>query len=248
MDELDQMDQELEKIALDQRQNPRAVPPLPATFEYETILDDAATAARGTPQYKDVEYITIRVGVKDTVRREPTEQDKRMYAAQYLAWKKRETVPEISEGMPLHQWAAIPGKALVKTFNAIGVYTVEQLAQASETLIHAAGPYLHLRQQARDWVADAQKKAPLVKLRNENEALAARVKSLEEMLAVAQRDIVAARSNGGTLPGGPNPEIEALKATVAALAASMQAKAEPANGVPKRRGRPPKVTTPETES
>src|SRR5512139_3670367 len=156
------MDAEIEALAKAQRDGPRANAPLPAEFEVRAIYDEEEFKKTGRHVYRDQERIIIRLGQRDTVEREVTPEDKRIYAAQYLAWKKGEDVGA-TEGYPLAQWAAIPGKAVVKQFAMSGIRSIEQLAQVTDSTLQAIGPYSSLRQQARDWVADAQKQAPLTK-------------------------------------------------------------------------------------
>lgn len=248
MDELDQMDQEIEQLAAMQRANPRSSPPLPAEFDIEARLDPDSKP--GDPKFRDVEIIRVRYGVKDTKTHEVTDEHRRMYAAQYVAWKKSNHVDQTTDGFPLAQWAMIPGKALVKELAQYGVKTVQQLAALKDGDIQRMGPFTAIRQHARDWVEAQKTTAPIAALREENSALAARVTALEGLLAGAQQEIQKARANGGVIaaPVGPDPAVVALQAQVAALVASMQAKpAEPTNGAPKRRGRPPKTPEPPVE-
>jgi hypothetical protein len=229
MNELDQMDAELEALASQQRGGGAATP-LPAEFSIEAVYDEAESKTQGRAVYRDVERITIHVG-RDTLEREVTDADRRTYAAQYLGWKKGDDAGGIV-GMPLSQWAQIPGKAVIKEFAHFGIRSVEQLATATDSTIQRIGPYLNLRQKARDWVAEAQKHAPLAKIREENESLAARVKALEDINRKQAEELAAARKQGGVLPSQPteDPRIAEMQAQLAALAEAVQQ--------PKRRGRP----------
>jgi hypothetical protein len=246
---IDGVSLEIEELARGQMASPRSAPPLPATFEIEAVIDEEATKAKGRPVYKDQEVITIRVGTGDTRQRVVTDDDRRTYAAQYVAWKKRHSNPGAVEGFPLEQWAMIPGKAVVRQFADCGIRTVEQLAAMSDSRISEVGPFMVLRQHARDWVESAGKVAPVAKLRAETEAMKARIQTLEQMLSDATKELQAARANGGTLPSAapaPDPRVAMLEQQMAALLAAVQAKpAEPTNGVHKRRGRPPKAKPPE---
>jgi hypothetical protein len=216
-DELSQGDTELQELADQQMNGKRQGNLLPATFSVEATYDEPKSKAKGRSVYSDVEIIEIRVG-RDTIRRPVTDEDKRTYAAQYLAFKREES-QEAVEGFPLAQWASIPGKALVKEFAHYGIRSVEQLAEASDSTVHMVGPHMNLRQLARDWVADAKQQGPLVKLRAEFEALRNQNKALEAMVATQSKDIEAARQAGGAL--APNPISDArwlaMEAKIAAL-------------------------------
>jgi len=252
VNELEQLDQELVSLAEAQMQNPRASPPLPASFSIEAVYDEKASKAAGKSVYRDQERILIRIGTHDTAEREVTAEDRRTYAAQYVAWKKGQTQESV-EGFPLAQWAMIPGKAVVKQFGDYGIRSVEQLAAATDSTVQTIGPYLNLRQKARDWVASAQGQAPLAKLREENVELRNRLSAMEKMLATQSGEIAAARAQGGALApaAAPDPKLAALEAQVAALVASMQK--PPETDAPKRKGgwpkgksRKPKAPEPET--
>jgi len=232
MNELDAMDAELEQLAA--QGGPR---PLPASFSIEATHDEIASKEKGRPVYKDVEVIEIRVG-RDVIRHPVTDEDRRAYAKQYLAWKKGQS-DEVVEGFPLGQWSAIPGKALVRELAHFGIRTVEELATATDATLQLIGPHMGLRQKARDWVAEAEKQAPLQKLRDENASLQARLATLENMVAQQAKEIEAARN--GTVqiaPPAPALDIHAITEQVAvAIRAQMGAVPEKP---PKRRGRPPK--------
>jgi hypothetical protein len=261
MDELSQMDVELEALAKAQRQSPRASPPLPATFEVDAVVDDEATRKAGRTVYRDQEIIQIKVSPNQTRRRVVTDDDRRNYAAQYLAWKKNNNAPDALEGFPLAQWAMIPGKAVVRQFSDYGIRTVEQLAVATDAVVQSVGPFLNLRQHARDWVATAQSQAPVAALRDRVADLEAQNAALRQMVETQSRDIASARQNGGALPAAaaPDPRLAEMQAQIAALIAAVQPRsAQPpvdnehvapgceqftpetiAANKPKRRGRPP---------
>lgn len=231
--ELEQGDKDLQELAEQQRSGPRTA--LPAVFSIEATYDEAKSQAAGRPIYVDKEIIEIRLG-QDIIRHEVTDQDRRTYALQYTTWKAGENQESV-EGFPLSQWGAIPGKALAKEFAHFGIRTVEQLAAAPDSLLQKIGPHLGLKRKACDQVADWANQGPLIKMRDENEALKNRVAALESMVQRQTKDIEAARQNGGALPAVaaapvPDPRLEQLQAQVAALAAAMQ---------PKKRGRPPKA-------
>jgi BMFP domain-containing protein YqiC len=241
MDELTQGDGDLMELARQQMDGRRTgdAPP-PATFTTEAIYNEAKSKEAGHAVYTDIDMIEIRVG-RDTIRNPVTETDKRTYAAQYLAFKRSES-QEAIEGFPLSQWAAIPGKALVKEFAHYGIRSVEQLAAATDSTLALVGPHLNLRQQARDWVANAKSQAPLVKLRQENDAMKSRIEALERMVSRQTQEIEAARQNGGALPAAPaapvpDARLAALEAQIAALAArqtpslAVPAPVEAVNGV-----------------
>lgn len=221
MDELTQGDGELMELANQQLANGSAGRAPPATFSIEAMIDDAKSKEAGRSVYVDRDIIEIRIG-RDTIRRQVTDADKRTYAAQYLAFKRAEA-QEPMEGYPLSQWAAIPGKALIKEFAHYGIRSIEQLAVAPDSTIQMIGPYRGLKQQAQDWVANAEKMGPLIKLRNENEEMRNRLIALERMVSQQAEEIARARNAGGALmpvaaPPVDDGRIARLEAALAALA------------------------------
>jgi hypothetical protein len=68
----------------------------------------------------------------------------------YAAWKKGEELPV--EGTPLKQWAVLP-PAMLSNLIANHVYTIEQLANASDEAINPVGMGARLfRNRAQDWL------------------------------------------------------------------------------------------------
>ena len=251
MDELTQGDADFADLARQSMTRGGDAPP-PATFSVEAFFDEAKTKEKGRPVYVDTDIIEIRVG-RDTIRRPVNESDRRIYSAQYKAFKALES-QEAVEGFPLGQWAAIPGKAIVKEFAHYGIRTVEQLAAATDSTIALVGPHMALRQQAKDWVAESNKTAPLLKLRAENEDLKNRVTALERMVQRQTQEIESARANGGALPAspvaaGPDPRMAALEEKLNALLAAqgppVAVPAVPADGVVRNKdGTPRKKSGP----
>jgi hypothetical protein len=68
----------------------------------------------------------------------------------YAAWKKGEELPV--EGTPLKQWAVLP-PAMLQNCIAQNIFTIEQLAGASDEAINPVGMGARLfRNQAQDWL------------------------------------------------------------------------------------------------
>lgn len=68
----------------------------------------------------------------------------------YAAWKRGEELPV--EGTPLKQWAVLP-PSIVSNFIANNIFTIEQLAQASDEAINPVGMGARIyRNQAQDWI------------------------------------------------------------------------------------------------
>lgn len=187
----------------------------------------------GRPIYEDTEQVEIRIpGDRDVLVRPASAEDKARWEKQYEAFKKNQDQTTAS-GMPLGEWPLITA-SLREELAYFGIRTVEQLAGVPDAMLQRIGPILALRQKARDWVARAKDDAVLVKLRDENDNLTARVTALERMLETASAQLHGEPVRP-TAPSGAASMTE----VVAAVMAAMKAQEAQPDAVPKRRGRPP---------
>lgn len=187
-------------------------------FKRVSVEDRAATIAAGVYKTKEVDYIVlvphgsegkIRVekeyalwlhGVEPHTSALPFEQGPSRFPrewvekikAAYSAWKKGEDLA--IEGTPLKNWPVCsPGMA--KIFNDLHVYSVEELAVASDDLLERVGMgAIPLRQRARDWVAAAGGETAKLTARLEvseqaNKDKDVRIASLEEQLKLLQGQV-----------------------------------------------------------
>jgi hypothetical protein len=126
--------------------------------------------------------------VESRFPREWLEEVKRGYAA----WKKGEELPV--EGTPLKQWGVL-APAMLKNFIAHHIYTIEQLAAASDEAINPVGMGARIcRNQAQDWLkinqSDERNKlvSKQAQLEADNSALRTQVNDmLAKMEALAAR-------------------------------------------------------------
>lgn len=220
--------------------SPAASRGLIVEFWDEPVEDPALTKKEGRLICNDVLFVSIRIpGEIDQMRRPATTDDKERFPAQFEAYKKKQP-QECAAGTPLTKWPGSPPASRIKEAAYLGIHTVEQLAAVSDSNLPRLGVgWRELRQKAIDYLAAAKDSATLFSLRTDNDSLAAKVKSLEEVVAKQAQEIQKARDAGGSLPAAKSDEMESIKAQLAALAATMAA--APANGAPKRRGRPPKA-------
>lgn len=198
----------------------RPIQPLAARFYMGTQENPTKSLAAGHPVFDDVEMIEIRISSQDMRDRPVTHEDKIQYARQYLAFKEGQS-QEAAEGMPLGEWSLIK-RGDCETLRMNGIRTVEHLAQASDARIQTLGPYMQLREHARDWLKQAKDGAATAQLRAENTELKARLSALEDMFQRQSREIEAARNAGGVLTtSAPDHRIAEMQAQIAALARSM---------------------------
>jgi len=152
----------------------------------------------GRPIFRDVEMIRIVIpGDKDNiVDREVRPSDIQTYRTQYTRWKEGKT--QTMAGTPLAQWPKVTA-AQVQELSHFHVHTVEQLAATSDVHIQNIGPFMALRQKARDWIATSRGTAPIEEARAETRRVAEENAELKRQL----KDLadVVAEMRGGKAQG-----------------------------------------------
>lgn len=149
-------------------------------FFLDEIKDDSATERDGIPRFKSVEMCEIRYGDKDNVvcdRVKYMHPDPRQrFPAQYARFKAGEATQV--EGYLLRQWGLITA-AEAKSYEAMEIMTVEQLAALADTTCQKIRGSLGDRQKARDFLMMAAGQAPISQARAEIAALKERLAALE---------------------------------------------------------------------
>ena len=136
--------------------------------------DKAKTIETGSPKFKEVEYIEIRVPGKRDVQavRPATFRDKQRFPKHYDMFQRRVEAPE--EGTPLGQWPQV-SRAQVEELSFLGVKTVEAMANMADTHAHKLHGGIMLKRRAGEWLEDSS----ATKLIAEKEALMERITALE---------------------------------------------------------------------
>lgn len=158
-------------------------------FSTKPRQDEAATLREGRPIFASVEYVRIQTpGDKlNIIERPVTQADKQRFAREYAGWKAQgEAV--MPAGTPLAEWAA--GQLTTSTVEELkmyGCYTVEQLAEMSDSNLKNVGIYMQKRQSARDWLERSRSGAGERQMEALNQRLQSQVAALQ-----AQIDAMAA--------------------------------------------------------
>lgn len=142
-------------------------------FFLQTMPDKGATEDKGTPQFKEVEFIDIKVaGSRSGGACRPVRvTDLERFPRHYAAFKNRIEAPV--EGMPLKEWPAI-SRAYVEQLAFMNIKTVEQLANLNDTFCSQLMGGFGLKEKAKEYLAYAEKSNAL----GEKEAL---VKTVEDL-------------------------------------------------------------------
>jgi hypothetical protein len=155
-------------------------------FFYDEIPDAKKTEEMGRPMFRSVEMCSIKIpGDKDNQvvgRVEKMNPDPRKrFAALYRNWKANGENKQV-EGTLLRQWGLItPAEA--KSYEAVEIFTVEQLAALSDATCQQYRGSVADRQKALDFLAQAKGLEPAAKARAENTALRAELDALKEQVA-----------------------------------------------------------------
>jgi hypothetical protein len=110
------------------------------------------------------DHTTVFVGVAE-------ERHKRQFSRQYRMWKESGALPEGENqiiGTMLVDWPAMK-RNIADACNYLGVYTVEQLAALSDSVIDRIPDGARVREKARSWLASAKDGGIVLKLEQELE-------------------------------------------------------------------------------
>lgn len=149
-------------------------------FEYVPIKDEDATKRDGIPVFNQVPHIEIRTpGDRDNILyRAMTELDKRRFARRYEEWLKTQNDIPL-EGIPLSE-VPIFSKAQIESFRYQNIYTLESLAQLSDSACSKSPGMQTARDKAKNYLDAALKGREASKLQAEKDELENRFKSQEQ--------------------------------------------------------------------
>lgn len=151
----------------------------------------------GVPQFREVEYVDIRVpGKQDPVVKPVDFRIKQRFPQHYAAFKNRTAAP--SQGFPLKEWAVIP-RTLVEQMAFFNVKTVEQLASISDVnaaKIRGATKYKLAAQQFLESNKENGQYMKMAELLKERDDV---IEAQEERIADLERKIQAIMSGSTDL-------------------------------------------------
>lgn len=152
----------------------------PAEFFYQAVFLAYESEQKGTPQYRQDEFIRFYMPGGHTWERKVKEEDKIRYKQQYQQFKADQ---EQVQGYPIDKWPQLTVDQ-VATLKHIGLKTVQALAAASDQTIQKYGMGgMALRNQAKAFLDTAQKNEPVAALTAENNHLRAEIEDLKRQYA-----------------------------------------------------------------
>ncbi|MDH3588786.1 MAG: hypothetical protein OEQ74_05225 [Gammaproteobacteria bacterium] len=124
-------------------------------FYHRAVLDKSASDDEGRQVYRNEEWIRMRVRGDNTleVDRRVKAKDRERFADSYDKFAKGQE-QKYGTGLPLTEWPQAD-VAIVKMFNSLDIYTVEQLAQFPDTSIHRLRGGQTWKQKAIKWLANS---------------------------------------------------------------------------------------------
>ncbi len=136
------------------------------------------------PFFVDREYIRIETpgDPGNIVERQVRPEDIRKWRDRYAAWKENR---QSTVGTPLEVIGV--SKAQKKTLAFYNVDTVEDLAKVTDASLSTIGPFVAVRQRARDHIAATKARAPVDEARKEIEALRRELEELKGKKAEARK-------------------------------------------------------------
>lgn len=152
-------------------------------FYIEPVPDEKATEEAGAVRMREQEMIRIHVaGDMLNVHASPVlPEHKERFAAQYEAWKTKRTARHI-DGTPLKNWPMIPALRIAE-FEAMGIFSVENLADVSDTNIQKLADGRVWRQKAKAWLESAKDNGAASKYAAEVERQSVTIEDLKRQVA-----------------------------------------------------------------
>lgn len=193
-------------------------------FFIKAVEHKAESEKQGRPIFRDVEYVEIRIaGDKNNVPVfKVNDEHRSRWPEVYKQFKAG--LEQTQEGTPLDEWSVLP-RSKVEEYKALGIYTVEALADLPDSAIHRIGMDARkIMAQAKAFIEDAKDNAKVNELAAQNEALKAeldlikaQVSGLDKLSELqAENEALKAQINKPKRKRRTKAEIEADKANEAA--------------------------------
>jgi hypothetical protein len=172
---------------------------LAVRFYKQALKDEAKSVEEGRAIFVDTIMVEIRVrGDRNNVVNRPVrEDDKHRFRQAYQSYEKH-LESGLLEGTPLGEWGAV-GPSFVEEMRYLGFYTVEQLAEANDTVVGRVPGLQTFKQKAKVFLEFTKGAAPLERLqadleteKNAREAAQIQVADLASRLADMEKKLAAA--------------------------------------------------------
>jgi hypothetical protein len=161
---------------------------LAVMFYKRVVEDERASREQGRKIFVEKEYVKVMIpgerqpAVDREVQRTGTlpTDDRMRFARQYERFKARED-QKMAEGTPVHLWPQIPA-ALAEELKYLNIFTVEQLAELSDTYVGKIPQGNALKANAKAFVLAMKDQEQVNKLQSQLSERDARIAALENEL------------------------------------------------------------------
>lgn len=166
-------------------------------FHTREVEDVPATEREGRPIFRVEDWIEIICpGSRDRVLRPVTQRDKDRFPEQWESFKRGDA--HTASGTPVGQWQGVSRQRAAE-LRAIGLYTVEQLAEAGDHVLQRLGMDARtLRDQAQKFVAGATEANAERKRREEVEAMMRDQNAIIEKLEARLAELEGVKNGADT--------------------------------------------------
>lgn len=174
------------------------------------FMDDAVeqpfeTEKMGRAIYKNCPFLSIIFPGDKTKRtyRPATEEDKRRFALQWAAFEKGEKA--IENGTPITQWNYL-SKSQALELKHMGFWTVEVIANATDTAISGFIGGNAIRAQAKTFLAATKDDSKFTAMTAENEKLKTQITAQSDVIETLKSRLDALETPEARKPGRPRKE------------------------------------------
>lgn len=134
----------------------------------------------GRPIFKNVTFIRIIIPGGDILENKVNDHYKQKYAREWNAWLA--TKENLPQGMPLSEWPSLT-LSQIEEYKYLKVYTVEQIADASDTLLQRMGANAReMRAKAQAFLKVNEDAAAAQRYAAENERMKLELLRLQEQI------------------------------------------------------------------
>lgn len=158
--------------------------PTPAEFFMFAVRNNFKSKEANRPIFEEKEFIRFFMPGGGTWEREVKPKDIQERPKQYQAFKDNQE--QIDDGTPLNMWVLL-NKAQVEELKALGIRTVEELAEASEAILQGGLGIRKLQGKASSWLKATKQKAFATKLTDELEKRDEEIEMLKKQISKLQQ-------------------------------------------------------------
>lgn len=149
------------------------------------LRNEEKSLAEGRPIFDDTDMIEIRVrGTKDNIVQRPVRpDDKQRFRDAWRAHQDGEKA--VQSGTPLSQWPVM-STSQVEEMKYLGFFTVEQIAEASDSVVAKVTGLQTLKNKAKSFIEFSKGAAPLEQLQTKLTEASNETETLRRQLAETQ--------------------------------------------------------------